>query len=359
MRVLSLFDGMGCAYISLKELGIDISRYVAYEIDKYSITASTHNIPMIEHKGDVFKGDYSEYKDFDFLMGGSPCTFWSVAQSPDKRETTNSGFGWELFSQYVRALHEAKPKYFIYENNKSMSKDIRKAIDEAFGFEAVLINSALVSAQNRNRLYWVGKRNDQGWYDKVNVEQPEDRGILLKDILDGAQGAGVNPKGKAHTLTASYEGACLWNSLERSQRSMVACPICVNSQSSDRYNKRPQPSCYDRIYDIEGIIPAITTSHQPPIADYPEHLKAQEVKNGQITIEIKGEPRTYPIKLADGFYTIRKLTVSECMRLQTVPEWYDFSCISKTQAYKCLGNGWTVEIIMHLIRACLVGVNNN
>lgn len=116
-------------------------------------------------------------------MGGSPCTFWSLCKSRG-REVEANGMGWELFSQYLRALHEVKPKYFIYENNKSMSQAIRDSIDQAFGFEAVCINSALVSAQNRHRLYWVGKRNDDGTYSKVPVEQPNDRGILLADVLD-------------------------------------------------------------------------------------------------------------------------------------------------------------------------------
>lgn len=183
MKVLSLFDGMACGFISMLGAGIEVDRYVAYEIDKYAIKTATHNFPMIEEKGDVFTADFTEYAGFDWLVGGSPCTYWSIAQK-NGRETEASGMGWELFQQYVRALHEAKPKYFIYENNKSMSKAIRASIDEAFGFEAVLINSALVSAQNRQRLYWVGKRNANGTYSKVNVEQPIDRGILLKDVLD-------------------------------------------------------------------------------------------------------------------------------------------------------------------------------
>lgn len=133
----------------------------------------------------MFEGDFKEYKDFDYLIGGSPCTYWSIAQSPDRRETTASGLGWELFSQYVRALNEAKPKYFLYENNKSMSKDIYKSISDTFGFEPICINSALVSAQNRQRLYWVGKRSSDGTYSKVDIKQPKDRGILLRDILNG------------------------------------------------------------------------------------------------------------------------------------------------------------------------------
>ena len=173
MKVLSLFDGMACGMLAMQKAGIEVDRYVAFEIDKYATQTSSHNFPMIEHRGDVFQADFTEFSGFDFLIGGSPCTYWSIAQTKN-RETVASGIGWELFSQYVRALHEAKPKYFIYENNKSMSKAIRASIDETFGFEAVLINSALVSAQNRQRLYWVGKRNEDGTYSKVSVEQPQD-----------------------------------------------------------------------------------------------------------------------------------------------------------------------------------------
>lgn len=185
MRVLSLFDGMACGMIAMKNAGVDIERYWAYEIDKHAIKTATHNFPEIEVCGDVFSADFTIYRGCDFLIGGSPCTFWSIAQSPDKRETTASGLGWELFSQYVRALREAQPRAFIYENNKSMSAAIRKSISETFGFEPICINSALVSAQNRQRLYWVGIRKSDGTYRKVDVKQPEDRGIVLRNILDG------------------------------------------------------------------------------------------------------------------------------------------------------------------------------
>ena len=183
MKILSLYDGMACGMLAMQKAGIPADRYVAYEIDKYAIQTSKHNFPMIEYMGDVFGADFTQYEGFDFVIGGSPCTYWSIAQK-NNRETEASGMGWELFSQYVRAIHEAKPKFFVYENNKSMSKAIRASIDEAFGFEAVCINSALVSAQNRQRLYWVGKRNEDGTYSKVPVEQPEDLGILLRDVLE-------------------------------------------------------------------------------------------------------------------------------------------------------------------------------
>ena len=222
MKILSLFDGMSCGMIAMKLAGVPVDRYDAWEIDKYAVTASKHNFPEIIHHGDVFEADFTEYQGYDFLVGGSPCTYWSIAQSPDKRETTASGLGWDLFSQYVRALHEAQPRMFIYENNKSMSKDIRASITETFGFEPICINSALVSAQNRLRLYWVGVRNTDGTYRKASIEQPEDRGILLKDVLDSA----VAWRDKSHGLTASYSQSAT-DALARRRNTQVAEPVGI------------------------------------------------------------------------------------------------------------------------------------
>lgn len=345
------------------------NRYVAYEIDKYAIEVSQHNFPMIEHKGDVFKADFTEYEGFDFVIGGSPCTFWSCAQTKN-RETEAHGMGWNLFQQYVRAIKEAKPKYFIYENNKSMSNAIRESICGAFGFEPICINSALVSAQNRQRLYWVGIRNEDGTYRKANIEQPEDRGILLKDILESR--CDLTSNDKSFCLTARYQGAVPWNTIERAQRTMVAEPVEVrgmNYELAEVYDKDEgivarldMPKCHDiltRVYGVKGKSPTITAmgggNVEPKVFSNIDTVKSKtqtpiyEVKDGKITI--KG--RQYPIKLADGFYIIRKLTVKECKRLQTVPDDYDMSVISNTQAYRCLGNGWTVEVIAHLIKGAL------
>lgn len=198
MKILSLFDGMACGALAMQAAGIEIEKYIAYEVDKYAIKTAQHNFPFIEERGDVFKADFTEYAGFDYLIGGSPCTYWSIAQTKN-RETVASGMGWELFSQYVRALHEAKPRFFLYENNKSMSAAIRASITETFGFEPILINSALVSAQNRQRLYWCGIRQADGTYKKADIQQPADRGILLKDILE-TNGNGWTVEVIAHLL---------------------------------------------------------------------------------------------------------------------------------------------------------------
>ena len=378
MRVLSLFDGMACGMLAMQRAGVDVTAYYAYEVDKYAIKTATHNFSQILELGDVFNADFTKYNGIDYLIGGSPCTFWSIAQSPDKRETTASGIGWELFSQYVRALHEAKPKYFIYENNKSMSKEIRKSITETFGFEDICINSALVSAQNRQRLYWVGKRNEDGTYSKVNVEQPKDRGILLKDILDG-NGYDLTSNDKAYTLTASYNGACAWNTIERSQRNMIIEPVgttkdeksyCLtqgyangSGENIGNYATHTlEKGCKSMVAEPvnvtdNGKSQTLKAQYNNPdvnnICCYKSTYTVHEVKGSQITIKGK----TYPIKLIDGYYIIRKLTVSECKRLQTVPEWYEFP-VSNTQAYKMLGNGWTVDVIAHLIQSIIKKEND-
>ena len=367
VKILSLYDGMACGMIAMQLAGVEVESYDAYEIDKYAIKTAQHNFPMIIEHGDVFDADFTQYEGVDFLIGGSPCTYWSIAQTKN-RETVASGIGWELFSQYVRALHEAKPKYFIYENNKSMSKQIRASIDDAFGFEAVLINSALVSAQNRQRLYWVGKRREDGTYSQVLVEQPIDRGILLRDVLE----TGVAWNEKAYNLTTRCCGAVPEDTLKRHRHTMVAEPIndicqvgakaeiytvphdcdVVITENSIRCQRRDQKQSTvqgSHVNFTDGKTQTLSPSHIPNVIEHKsgKEITIYEVKDGKITIKGK----QYPIKLKDGFYIIRKLTVSECKRLQTVPEWYEFP-VSNSQAYKMLGNGWTCEVIAHLIRSC-------
>lgn len=174
LKVLSLFDGISCGMVALERAGISVERYVAYEIEEDAIKISKHNYPHIEQKGDVFNAQYEEGQ-FDILIGGSPCTYWSIAKTDGKRETTSSGFGFELFMQYVRALKEAKPKYFLYENNFSISQNIKDEITKQLGVQPIMINSGLVSAQNRKRMYWTNI---------PDVALPEDKGLKLYDVVD-------------------------------------------------------------------------------------------------------------------------------------------------------------------------------
>lgn len=377
------------------------------------------------------------------LIGGSPCTHWSIAQTKN-RETEASGIGWELFLNYRIARDKYHPDYFLYENNKSMSPAIRAQITAELGVEPVLINSALVSAQNRQRLYWVGKREPDGTYSQVRVEQPEDKGILLRDILE----SGVCWREKGYALTASNHSATAEDMIARRQRNGVAEPVnittggksqclrasyykdgirnmvgntvdrktCVaepirigtiendakkqdfDSQQYRVYspdgksvtlcgngggvgaktglyavpisaeNNKVILKAIDSLVDRKGYVPemfnpynrAEITGKAPTLSTGSmvtsscavlifetadgKQIPVYEIRGGRITIKGK----EYPIKLADGFYIIRKLTVTECKRLQTVPDTYAFP-VSDTQAYKMLGNGWTVDVIAHIM----------
>lgn len=315
------------------------------------------------------------------LIGGSHCTHWSIAQTKN-RETEPSGIGWELFKNYKIALEKFQPDYFLYENNKSMSAAIREQITQELGVEPICINSALVSAKNRQRLYWT---NIQG------VEQPEDHGILLRDILETGDawrekaytldahyyktaglydptkqhsysrlmaaesvGIAINTRGeKSHTLKAQYFKNGIANFITNGgyDATAIAEPVRIATIESDAKNADFDSQQY-RVYSPDGKsvtlcgngggVGAKTGLYAVPWngKTYPVY----EVKDGLITIKDK----RYPIKLRDGLYIIRKLTVTECKRLQTVPEDYIFP-VSPTQAYKMLGNGWTVDVIAHIL----------
>lgn len=288
ITVLSLFDGISCGHIALDRAGITVDRYVAYEIEKSAIKITQANYPETEQGGDVFKADFTQYKGFDLLIGGSPCTNWSIAKAGHGRETTSSGVGWELFSQYVRAWKESGVPYFLYENNASMSKDIKAAITEAFGVEPLEINSALVSAQTRKRLYWTNI---------PNATVPTDMGIKLADIIEN----GVVDREKSLCLARRYAG------FQGTQ-----------SYLCRRYFGK---SMGQAVFDVE-----------------PTELKKLFKSDNRFTDE-QGK--------ATGC-TIRPMTVTECERLQTIPDGYTAKggC-TRHQRIEAIGNGWTVEVIKH------------
>jgi DNA (cytosine-5)-methyltransferase 3A len=307
MKVLSLFDGISCGRLALERANLPVERYDAFEIDKYAIAISKNNFPDIVHHGDVFKGDFKKFKGYDLLIGGSPCTYWSVAKKG--RETTADGEGFRLFMEFVRALKESQCRYFIYENNYSIHQNIKAEISEKLGVQPIIINSALVSAQNRKRCYWTNI---------PSVIQPQDKGILLKDILE----SGIGWQDKSYCMTASYNGAVFRNTLERKQRTMVAEPV-IKPIRVGEYGKGGQGQ---RIYSVYGKSVSLTANGG-----------GQGAKTG-----------LYKIDLPDGDYIIRKLTPVEAERLQTLPDNYTMG-ISNTQRYKCIGNGWTVDVIAHIL----------
>ena len=303
MKVLSLFDGISCGRLALERAGLSVEKYDAFEVDKYAISISKNNFPDIIQHGDVFNGDFTQFKGYDLLIGGSPCTYWSLAKKD--REITVDGEGFRLFMQYVRALEESDCKYFLYENNQSIHRNIKDAISEKLGIKPIMINSALVSAQQRKRCYWTNI---------PNFTQPDDKNIMLKDVLE----SGLAWQDKSYYMTASYDGAVIKNTLERKQRTMIAVPIRIGE-----YGKGGQGQ---RIYSVHGK--SVTLS---------ANGGGQGAKTG-----------LYKIDLSDGDYIIRKLTPVEAERLQTLPDNYTAG-ISNTQRYKCIGNGWTVDVIAHIL----------
>lgn len=397
MKVLSLFDGISCGMVALERAKIPVEEYHAFEIDKYAIQISEKNYPQIVHHGDIHQGDFKQFQGFDLLIGGSPCTYWSIAQSPDKRETQASGIGWELFSQYVRALREMKPEYFVYENNYSMADAIRESITETFGFEPVMIDSALLSGQSRKRLYWVGKRNADGEYERCVIPEPKDKGILLKDILE----SGKVWQEKSYCLTANYHPTFQSN-LEMHRNTMVTEPLPVNDVDGKSRTIKAQyanTSVANAVrHDGFGATMAAEQVEEIPLnpvnggkahticATYGNigespfspswgernrqriavPVRVGEIGNGgqgQRIYSVRGKSVTlsangggqgaktglYQIDLPDGDYVIRKLTPVEAERLQTLPDNYTEG-ISNTQRYKCIGNGWTVDVIAHILK---------
>lgn len=290
MKVLSLFDGISCGMVALERAGIPVERYEAYEIDESAIAISQRNYPQIEQCGDVFKADFAQYQGFDILIGGSPCTYWSIAQKPGAREKTSSGLGWDLFSQYVRALKESGCRYFLYENNASMSPDIKQAITEYLGVEPIMIDSALMSAQRRKRLYWT---NIPG------VTQPADKGMTVADIVD----AGADE--------INYIDKAIFNGKELANEKGGG-PIRVGHINKGRQG--------ERIYSVHG--------------------KTVTMMAGAGGLGAK-----------TGLYLIgndvRRLNITEAERAQTLADGYTEG-VPVSHRYKAIGNCWTVDVIAHI-----------
>ena len=354
MTVLSLFDGISCGMVALERAGINVERYDAFEIDKYAIKVSEKNYPQIVHHSDVFGGNFADFEGYDLLLGGSPCTYWSIAKNG--RETTPDGIGGKLFMEYVRALRESECRYFLYENNNSIHQNIKDFISEMLGVQPIMINSALVSAQQRKRCYWT---NIPG------VCQPKDKGILLKDILE----SGISWQDKSYCMTASYDGAVFWNTMQRSQRSMIAEPVGVAQRG--RYvqsGKRTKKVVGGTEQFIEarkdGKSNCLTTVQKDSMVAQPIRIgqygnggqgqRIYSVRGKSVTLSANGggqgaKTGLYKIDLPDGDCIIRKLTPVEAERLQTLPDNYTEG-ISKTQRYKCIGNRWTVDVITHILK---------
>ena len=381
MKVLSLFDGISCARVALERAGIPVEVYFASEVDKYAILISQKNYPDIIQLGDVKEIQTFDKNPFqimipvaggymgrnkgvyigqiDILVGGSPCQDLSIAKKNRKGlDGERSGLFWE----YVRILREVKPHYFILENVASMPKEAKEIITKTLGVEPIMINASLVSAQNRKRLFWVGKFNPllKSYplkYETVKISQPEDKGILLKDMLE----SGDTDRLKSYCIDASYYKGTNWKQyIEKGRRQLVK----IGSIGKD--------SMGNRVYSTNGISKTLSANgggwgaktglyavkivgrrigDDGKRKDYDYSLKIKQRveinENPQKTNTLSTVQKDNAILDTNNFL-VRKLTPIECERLQGLPDNYTEG-ISNTQRYKCLGNAFNVDVIAHIL----------
>ena len=309
MNVLSLFDGMSCGQIALDKLGIKVDKYFASEIDKYAMKVTMENYPNTIQLGSVeFVNKGMINHEIDLLIGGSPCQGFSFAGKQLNFQDERS----KLFFEFVRLKNELKPKYFLMENVK-MKKEYQDVISSYLGCEPVIINSSLVSAQNRVRLYWTNI---------PSVIPPKNKEIYLADIIEN----GIVDRNKSYCIDANYaKGGNLNQYFKKSRRQLVFC-----GAMRERYivaGKRQDGK-----------------------------MKTKGLTKQRIEIRYDGKTNTittvqkynYAVFI-NGF---RKLSPIECERLQTVPDNYT-NHVSNSQRYKMLGNGWTVDVIEHIFKGII------
>lgn len=416
LNVLSLFDGMSCMQIALRELNIPVSSYFASEVDKHAIAQTQLNFLNTVQLGDVRSVDVSKLPYIHILAGGSPCQSLSFAGKRNGMTTKenveiytlehylklkNDGFEFEgqsyLFWEYMRILKDIKdynPGVLFLLENVEMGAKWERVLSEAIGLYGVHINSALVSAQNRKRIYWTNFRTKRvGLFGELHsdIPQPADRGILLKDILEievddkyylsdkmirflanhsdkkQFEGCGFkfNPLDgdkKASTITQRSHkmgvddnyvcvamrgrnpddpsdrtaGSATKQRLEPNLNGKTKCLTSVKKDnlvmqinpSTESGGK--QPFQQNRIYDSDGISPALCANKADLLIKH--GVPAYDIDKGNVNTK----------------YRVRRLTPTECARLQTIPTWYKWGC-SDTQAYRMLGNGWTIEVIKHIL----------
>jgi DNA-cytosine methyltransferase len=366
MKVLSLFDGMSCGRIALDRLGIAVDTYYASEIDKYAIEVAQKNYPDTIHVGDVTQLNADDFQDVDLILAGSPCQGFSFAGNQLAFDDPRSA----LFFEFIRLLKAIKPKYFLLENVR-MKKEFLEVITEQvsscypefqghdlFGgrIEPILINSSLVSAQSRERYYWTNI---------PNITQPEDKGIVLRDVLEEDPGDSFNlapakvdrvlneARGKGFfynedspkigTIIAGYHK-------EPTDGSYIVSGAAFRGRAYDKCGKR---------MDRDGDSVANKTKQMLELRqDRKSNAITTVYKDSVVVSEIREKSKTVRSGGRDSYdrhewdsvdeLHWRKLTPLECERLQTVPDNYT-NHVSNTQRYKMLGNGWTVDVIAHIL----------
>ena len=401
MNILSLFDGMSCGQIALKELGVKVKNYYASEIDKYAIEQTKYNFPNTIHLGDITKIKACDLPPIDLIIGGSPCQGFSFAGKQLNFDDPRSA----LFFEFVRLLKEAReinPGVNFLLENVRMRKEYEGVISEILGVQPVMINSALVSAQNRVRLYWSDiKVKEVGLFKEMHsdIDQPEDRGVLIKDILQpemdvdrkftierpkpGFKGMDIHGKSnniriggrssqtKKHNFDIVNVGERVdkkyylnRNTTERMMKNLRDTNDKAQSLLASSY-KGAQANGMTLVKGVSCValrIPEATAKGYAEI--YPGECVDLEHPNSKTRRGRKMDTKSNCLMAAQNSFTrytedfrLRRLTPLECSRLQTIPAWYKWNC-SDTQAYKMLGNGWTVEVIKHIFKPLLEIQNN-
>jgi DNA (cytosine-5)-methyltransferase 3A len=360
MNVLSLFDGMSCGQQALERAGFKVDNYFASEIDKYAIQVTMANYPNTKQLGSVINVDGYSLPKIDIFIGGSPCQSFSFAgkrkgmSTKDEQEILTlehylqlkaEGFEFEgqsyLFWEYMRLLNETKPKYFLLEN-VMMGEKWEKILSKAIGVKPIMINSALISAQNRQRLYWtnIGLAPAGLFGDlETTIEQPKDKGILLKDVLESE----VDSK---YFLSEKIVNKIKSNNLVNSEI------VCHNMQprSGD-----PTKGGTGHLTRTDGKTYCLDTGNTNAVEIVGGDFRSDEGyrwrsggKSGTLMAQARTDG-TAGQALAKIGSQIRRLTPIECERLQTVKDNYT-NHVSDSQRYKMLGNGWTVDVIAHFFK---------
>lgn len=321
MNVLSLFDGMSCGQQALERVGINVDNYYASEIDKYAIQVTMANYPNTIQLGSVINVDGHTLPQIDLLIGGSPCQSFSflgkkngmstkceteILTLPHYLQLKNAGFEFEgqsyLFWEYMRIMHEVKPKYFLLENVE-MGEKWERVLSNAIGVNGIHIDSALVSAQTRNRIYWtnIGMKPGGLFGDPVSIiKQPKDMGVVLKDIIEPEV---------VEKYFLSHNVACRFTPLKKASNIIGTTKAKYNTRIGQR----------DVVFILNGKVGCLIAT------DYKQ-----------------------PKQIMTNEKRIRKLTPKECARLQTISDNY-LMPVSDSQKYRCIGNGWTIEIIKHIL----------
>lgn len=345
MNVLSLFDGMSCGQLALKRAGINVNNYYASEIDKHAIKVTQHNFPNTIQVGDVTNLSGNDLPFIDMVIGGSPCQGFSFAGRGLNFEDTRS----KLFFEFTRILKECQPKYFLLEN-VVMKKEYERIISDYLGVNPVLINSSLVSAQNRKRLYWT---NIPG------ITQPIDKNITWGDVRE----RGVDSEKYYYT-----EKAMQWLARQSHKKNK---PLTVHLDSDKMqmleasHHKKYSSQRFFGIVDIPNDSQAVAAmrgryliagvrqdAKQPTSGLTKQYIEFRhDGKTNALTTVSKDNgvvPFTLPDRIPADEFFFRYITPLECERLQTVPDRYT-SCVSDSQAYRMLGNGWTIDVISHIL----------